>query len=63
LKFVIVTSFALIALSTKNKFTVDRSLSTHATWNCDSKGLFTTVNQYGCSVYEVTTFIYMILNV
>jgi len=34
-------SFALIALSIK---TVDRSLSTHATSNCESKGLlFTTV--------------------
>jgi len=32
-------SFALIALSIKR---VDRSLSTHATSNCDSKGLFTT---------------------
>jgi len=38
-----VTSFALIALSTKTEFTVDRSLSTHATWNCDSKGLLNRV--------------------
>jgi len=41
---VTVTSFTLIALSTKTEFTVDRSLSTHATWNCDSTGLFTTVD-------------------
>jgi len=27
----------------QNEFTVDRSLSTHAVVNCDSKGLFTTV--------------------
>jgi len=38
-----VTSFALIALSKKTEFTVDRSVSTHAIWNCDSKGLLTTV--------------------
>jgi len=38
-----VTSFALSALSTKTEFTVDRSLSRHATWNCESTGLFTTV--------------------
>jgi len=31
------------ALSIKTEVTVDRSLSTHATWNCDSEGLFTTV--------------------
>ena len=37
---------ALIALSTKTEFTVDRSLSAHATWNCESKGLLI-INQYG----------------
>jgi len=31
------------AVNQNTEFTVDRSLSTHATWNCDSKGLFTTV--------------------
>jgi len=35
-----VTSFAL---SIKTEFTVDRSLSTHETSNCDSKGLFITL--------------------
>jgi len=34
------TSFGL---STKTEFTVHMSLSTHATLNCDSNGLFTTV--------------------
>ena len=39
----IVTPFALIALSIKIEFTMDRSLSTHSTWNCDSKELISTV--------------------